>query len=46
MPSTFIITLAMVSKFLSPNWLFFAIKRNSVVMHEAKAAANMSSGTQ
>ena len=45
MPSMFIFTFAFVSKFLSPSWLFLAINRNSVFMHEAKAAAKMSSGT-
>jgi hypothetical protein len=46
MPSMFILTMAFVSKFLRFNWLFLAIKRNSVLMHEANAAAKMSYGTQ
>ena len=40
------VTVDVVTKLLSPSWLFFAIKRYSVFMHEARAAANMSSGTQ
>jgi len=46
MPSTFMVTVALVSRFLSPNWLFLAISRNKVLMQDANAAANMFSGVQ
>ncbi len=46
MPSMFIETVAFVSKLFKSSWLFLEISRYNVFMHDAKAAANMSSGTQ